>query len=1054
MMQKSLGKTELLEKPDGSSGIVNHWDRVSAGCQSHIKTTLLVGITKEPRRDVRRTQTDLIAEIARWTMFHAADEITIVTLWPELMPFVFEIAQTPAAEYREVSYRLFVRLIDSLGDDLARVKPVAYNYLVAGIRDPANLQVRISAVTAWATYLTRIRGRELAQFGDTFQYVLELLNVCLNQSVDQAKLVLQDLIDLAEYSPDFVKFNAPLFLNAMLQICQHEPFDEGVRQLALEAILQFTRSKPPIVRKLGAAFLQPLLHLVMHFIVSVPEETMEEWNDDEEGNQYENMEFFDLGLEAIDRLAMALKGRTMLPILFPLFHTMLDSEDWRQRQAVMLALGYLAEGTAKVMKQNLPTAMNFVLSRFSDPHPRVRWAAAQCIGHLFTDCRPEVEVYIPQVLSAIETTLRDPLLHQWKRTLAYTVKMQVNVFLDTNADVLEPLVRNLAGLLVELLHSPHACVVMATVHAFAALANALGEKFRQYYPRVMPVVLQVLTRTVTPEASSLRAELLTFVGTIGVSVGAEMFHNDAKQVMEFMLDPRAAFDPSDPAAQTAVWAWAKIASSLKRDFEPYLPLILPIVFTAAERKPEFIVSDDADDVDEAEDFTFYPVGGKLVGVNNEVNNEKSNALELLAGFMDDLGPAFYPYAQRAAPLVRKLLNFLYSESVRESAAMCVMPLLSCVVEYNEANPANADWPALKVYLQQLLLRFFKAIRHESSVELLTVQVDHLRDVMERFASLGLDDATQEAFVTTVVIAFKNGSERLRSSEGQEHGVDYDEDDEEGREDEKECEDFFFSVLSDSITSVFKVHGEAFGMLVVHALLPTLLNYLQDKTSSMIERHAALCIIDDIIQYGGSKCHPVYMSFWTALHFYAQSDDLSLRKAAVYGIGMAAEQTGSLLASFWPESVNVIFKGIVPPDSTADNSIVFASDNAVSALLRILLFQSSNVNLQQLLPNLLSALPVKTDTDEMVFTYSNFARLVAAHVGLFAQVGGLDHALVVLYVGSMHAAEHKLTELLELIRAALQAFERDLPRDVSSALLGRIPPDMRGVLSVGLAAPQM
>ena len=50
-----------------------------------------------------------------------------------------------------------------------------------------------------------------------------------------------------------------------------------------------------------------------------------------------------------------------------------------------MAISAIAEGCAKFMEQELEKLMSLVLGYLADSHPRVRWAAANCVGQLSTD---------------------------------------------------------------------------------------------------------------------------------------------------------------------------------------------------------------------------------------------------------------------------------------------------------------------------------------------------------------------------------------------------------------------------------------------------------------------------------------------------------------------------------------------------------------------------------------------------------------------------------------------------------------------------------------------
>ncbi len=77
---------------------------------------------------------------------------------------------------------------------------------------------------------------------------------------------------------------------------------------------------------------------------------------------------------------------------------MLAGHDWRLRHAGLMAIAAIAEGTSKTMQQELEKVIEYVtmlshqhcfnptyksdslvVPMFNDPHPRVRFAACQCM---------------------------------------------------------------------------------------------------------------------------------------------------------------------------------------------------------------------------------------------------------------------------------------------------------------------------------------------------------------------------------------------------------------------------------------------------------------------------------------------------------------------------------------------------------------------------------------------------------------------------------------------------------------------------------------------------
>ena len=57
--------------------------------------------------------------------------------------------------------------------------------------------------------------------------------------------------------------------------------------------------------------------------------------------------------QALDRIALALKGPLVLPVSFSCIPSMLSSEEWKKRHAALKAISAIGEGCFKIMKLEL-----------------------------------------------------------------------------------------------------------------------------------------------------------------------------------------------------------------------------------------------------------------------------------------------------------------------------------------------------------------------------------------------------------------------------------------------------------------------------------------------------------------------------------------------------------------------------------------------------------------------------------------------------------------------------------------------------------------------------
>jgi hypothetical protein len=74
-------------------------------------------------------------------------------------------------------------------------------------------------------------------------------------------------------------------------------------------------------------------------------------------------------------------------LLLPQFYSLIKA-DWKYRYAGLMTLSSTAEGCHKQMEQYLDQMVDGIVGFLKDPHPRVRYAACNCVGQMATDFAP------------------------------------------------------------------------------------------------------------------------------------------------------------------------------------------------------------------------------------------------------------------------------------------------------------------------------------------------------------------------------------------------------------------------------------------------------------------------------------------------------------------------------------------------------------------------------------------------------------------------------------------------------------------------------------------
>ena len=214
---------------------------------------------------------------------------------------------------------------------------------------------------------------------------------------ESARMSIEYVTEMVEIEFAFLRPNILTLIELILRVVKSENLDTVIRHLAAELFLTIVETKPGMIRKTRNC-LQEMFSLLLNWGTHIQENS--DWN----LGEARDMEDADAALmeEALDRLSIALGGESICPILFSAAPACLRAEDWRFRHAALLAISVSAEGAKKYLSQRLQDVVNMVLPFFSDPHPRVRWAASHAIGQLCTDFQPDIQKHFhSQILTGI-----------------------------------------------------------------------------------------------------------------------------------------------------------------------------------------------------------------------------------------------------------------------------------------------------------------------------------------------------------------------------------------------------------------------------------------------------------------------------------------------------------------------------------------------------------------------------------------------------------------------------------------------------------------------------
>ena len=205
--------------------------------------------------------------------------------------------------------------------------------------------------------------------------------------------------------------------------------------------------------------------------------------------------------------------------------------------------------------------------------------------------------------------------------------------------------------------------------------------------------------------------------------------------------------------------------------------------------------------------------------------------------------------------------------------------------------------------------------------------------------------------------------------------DFDEDVAAEMEMEQALEDELRLVISQSIGELLPLYKAAFEEITEASLLQPVVDMSHPRRIPS-DRKFAIFLIDDLIEH--TDCHKHLPKFFTILLANTGDPDHSLRQAACYGLGVAAQRFGRLdqMADHWPAAIRQLQQVLQAPEAHMGDA-VSATDNAASALGKIMRFCPVE-NKPALAAAWLGQLPLKMDIPEAQLNVVALVEMVTAN----------------------------------------------------------------------------
>lgn len=923
----------------GSDEAEAAWSFVDPTGRKEVKRKLLRLVQTEQASPVRRKVARCVETLGK--------QLLDTNEWPELVPHIMgTVGNTELAGcFRADALQMIKELMGELALDLVTNSDQTLMWMQSCLAD-ADAEVQAAAFVVLCEFVGHLpSSEELALFAQLVPQMFEVLDqLASKNAVSCVTDSLQALVSAAEV-PDF--FNTQLgthVLPAMCTIGSSSSADDSCRRLALEVLVTLGESGPRLITEVPE-FQKRTMELSCLFMLSIGDD-LQEWESSVDPDQDSDELLYGSGKDAVDRLSRSMNDfapfQSFMAVVQPILLNLMQIGDWKHVVAAVTILTVIVEfiDEEELVRQYFQEI--FALLRAS--HPRVRHAAWTALLQFTKDQQDAVafasDSSLPaKVLAEFLLGLDDPSARVCARCMQAFHYYGEFVEREDLQPFIQPIMEKLG---IRLAGAPK--LQMEAITSIAVIAQKIEDGFIQYYAHLMPVLKQVVANTLHKlEERQLLGKAFECIASLADVVGRDLFRADIVEIMPAMIEAMQAqgVQGNDPVQEYVMAAAERLCATMRDDFLPFVPQLLPGVLGKLKAMPKEVKhTDDVKNLDvktyeEDVVLSMMQVGDKITvtAIKTSELQDLKNALECVRTLVKKLEKTYSPFLADTAHALLPIFDFSLTEEINELVfetwgglcqsarsaqnasvlrQLCI-ELVQRLVPRLEQPPT--DIPTLKTNVEGLATCLEKAgpgvLREGEVRDVCQLAMRLLTESLSRRESAANDAANTDQ--EDVIDPDDDGEEMLRAS---------------------------LCVLPGSM---MKHYPDVFMDVGLGLFLPVVQRLIQPG-AHMEDQQQALMLASTILEHLGMRVVQHWSCFLPQIVQDIQHEADEIRVPSCYAIFLAAK-----LAAFEPFAAEaarkleqVIQQARAMARKKSAKASQMAADNACSALAQILITHPSSV----------------------------------------------------------------------------------------------------------------
>jgi hypothetical protein len=986
LMTQVMGSPDLSVKMQAAillkRKVSGHFGKFNAAEQAQLKMQLMQMVTSEPDKTVSVALSGAIASVAFATFSNNGS-------WDELFAGLMTLHKDPSEVLRARNYNILAQLAEKVSEHLKPHVTTIAQMLVLGCGDD-HASVKVEAMQATTSFISNLSDSpEVMAFEPVMRPLFGVMQQCLQdneQVVEEGLDVIQEAVTM-EFP--LVNGHIDALVPFVVHIIENADLETALKGSAAHTLVALVENRPKLISK--ANMVPPILQAMTNLIAQadpakagklfVMGGNEKEGILEDEDEDFEEEESARLPGYILDAMAINIPSKFFVAPALQITASCMSSADSNQRKAGCALLGLIAEGCADHLRTILQQVLPPLLGSVQDQEYYVREVACFALGQMSEHCQPEILTFNQSVLPVIFQALDDP--HQSIQT---TICWVLEMFCEyLQPETLKPFLGPMLEKLCNLLNNPSRNIKEMALTAISATATASEKNFVPYTAQICGLLHPIIFLQGEKE-ETIRGRALESLSHISLAIGKEEFRPYFGESMR--AAGQALKEDSDTLAEYVLVFFTNACKTMGDEFAGYLPEIMPFITDRLESDEiiKFAGSDDEDEEDEdgqaqidngddeeyedvdddSDDDVYYAPEEGFV-------HAKKAGICCLGTFAESCPEQYYQYMSTSVPAVMEH----GCKSIHESIQAESMETLSHFVKCAAVNAGIKEKPKMNVLVEPepAAAEMFNTVVRTALLTLLTtIKMNKHKSVVG--AALG---ATGEVLMNVGVIALNfdmtnadmkwSGAmanilmglmlELLQEKAPCQVGVEAKEEED---EDDEDHDQHIPDALSELVGDLSRALGPQF-LPIFDQFFPALLKYTKPSRSHS-DRCMALGCFGDVVKELGPGAVKYAEAVLPAVQNGLGDQMESVRRNAAFCVGQLVAATNKLLVPHFPQ----ILQLLAPlcqrsaESSTGDDGGADV-DNALSAVCRLIREAPEAVPLGQVLPVILTALPLRADHDE-------------------------------------------------------------------------------------------